>query len=290
MNRRRQLSRNSRMLCNDFYVRELCKVSTVVNSSIGFTQQPIRRAHSLFLNFSKKLVLRQQQLLLLTDVLLTTKKLFVSSLLILTILAFLLYLSTMKRITTREALCYVVLSLLGLLTGSMATAAHQDTRGNAALLVPQASSSSPSPILLPVFGIPRGGASSSKAVSSRSKKKKGSRLNLKERMSDLKSTVEKFTDRTYFSRDLMPQSAEDSEWAAFMKGWLLIALPIPLPLVFVVLILDSTMLSFSMWDESIKRKYIIGLYHGALVFSVLLRELDDKVDFVSRPRLSLIHI
>lgn len=133
--------------------------------------------------------------------------------------------------------------------------------------------------------IPRGGAGN--AVAYRRRKSRSS-LDLKEKMTSFQKAIEVFTDRTYFSKDLMPQSCADSEWAAFVKGWLLIALPIPLPIVFICLFFDSFMLSFSKWDDAIKRKYIIGLYHGVLVFSVVLRELDDKIDFITRPRNVLI--
>jgi hypothetical protein len=114
-------------------------------------------------------------------------------------------------------------------------------------------------------------------------------LGWREKVTDLKGSVEAFTERkTFFSRELMPQSGQDAEWAAFLKAWLLVSLPIPLPLMFLALVAYSTLMSFSLWDESIKRKFIIGLYHGVLVFAVLLREMDEKIEAITRPRQFLI--
>lgn len=137
--------------------------------------------------------------------------------------------------------------------------------------------------------IPRGGASGVK--NGKKRRKYSSFLGWRERVEDTKDSLESFTERkTFFSRELMPQSEQDAEWAAFLKGWLLVSLPIPLPLMFVALVAYSTLMSFSQWDDSIKRKFIIGLYHGVLVFAVLLREMDEKIDAITRPRQLLILI
>jgi hypothetical protein len=114
-------------------------------------------------------------------------------------------------------------------------------------------------------------------------------LGWREKVTELKESMEVFTERkTFFSRELMPQSGQDAEWAAFLKAWLLVSLPIPLPLMFLALVAYSTLMSFSQWDESIKRKFIIGLYHGVLVFAVLLREMNENIEAITRPRQLLI--
>jgi hypothetical protein len=116
-------------------------------------------------------------------------------------------------------------------------------------------------------------------------------LGWREKVTDLKESIEEFTERkTFFSRELMPQSGQDAEWAAFLKAWLLVSLPIPLPLMFLALVAYSTLMSFSQWDDAIKRKFIIGLYHGVLVFAVLLREMNDNIDAITHPRQLLILI
>eukprot|EP00980_Cylindrotheca_fusiformis_P006194 scaffold1325_cov95-Cylindrotheca_fusiformis.AAC.5 len=146
-----------------------------------------------------------------------------------------------------------------------------------------------------VLGIPRGGGSRNGDNKNGKKLRKGSPprsfLGWREKVGSMIEGVEDFTERkTFFSRELMPQSEPDAEWAAFLKGWLLVSLPIPLPLMFVALVAYSTLMSFSQWDDAIKRKFIIGLYHGVLVFAVLLQELHEKVDAVTRPRQMLILI
>jgi hypothetical protein len=134
--------------------------------------------------------------------------------------------------------------------------------------------------------VPRGGATRSNV---RVRSRNRSFLGWREKTAIAKESIIEFTtDRTYFSRDLMPQSMEDAEWAAFLKGWLLIALPIPLPLLFVALAADSTLLHFSTWDDAIKHKYVVGLYHGIFCFAVVLKEMADMEDIFNRPRNVLI--
>eukprot|EP00526_Cylindrotheca_closterium_P024146 CAMPEP_0113610746 /NCGR_PEP_ID=MMETSP0017_2-20120614/5190_1 /TAXON_ID=2856 /ORGANISM="Cylindrotheca closterium" /LENGTH=199 /DNA_ID=CAMNT_0000519653 /DNA_START=105 /DNA_END=704 /DNA_ORIENTATION=+ /assembly_acc=CAM_ASM_000147 len=138
-----------------------------------------------------------------------------------------------------------------------------------------------------VFEIPRGGSNKRGVVPRR----RGGRTNYnsflgwREKVQDMGDSLTEFTERkTFFSTQLMPKSEADAEWAAFLKGWLLVALPIPLPLMFVALVAYSTLMSFSLWDDPIKRKFIIGLYHGVLVFAVLLREMEEKIEEITHPR------
>lgn len=94
----------------------------------------------------------------------------------------------------------------------------------------------------------------------------------------IRDTLENFAEHTYYSKELMPQSVMDAEWAAYLKGWLFVSLPLPLEILFFALVLDSTMMHFSQWDDDIKRKYVLGLYHGVLAFSVILKELSETAD------------
>lgn len=134
--------------------------------------------------------------------------------------------------------------------------------------------------------IPRGGANNNSRLNRRRRPGNyDSFLGWREALADAKASLTSFTERkTFFSTQLMPKSDADAEWAAFLKGWLLVSLPIPLPLMFVALVAYSTLMSFSLWDDSIKRKYIIGLYHGVLVFAVLLREMEEKIEEITHPR------
>jgi hypothetical protein len=118
--------------------------------------------------------------------------------------------------------------------------------------------------------VPRGGAESSPKKSLKDK---------------IQPAIDGYIANTFYSEASIPKSPGDAEWLGFINGWLLVTLPIPLPLLLSALVLNTLILLLSKWNATIKNKYLIGLYHGVTVVSVMLRELEllDK----GQPRIAL---
>lgn len=178
---------------------------------------------------------------------------------------------------TTFPLYFLSLSLLHLLLSCSANAISTHSSG-----IPNIGKN-PSKFRSPL-DIPRGGTGSN-AQRRRRPNDYQSFLGWREKLEELGDNITAFIERkTFFSRELMPRSEADSEWAAFLKGWLLVVLPIPQPLMFLALVAYSTTMSMSLWDDEIKRKYIVGLYHGVFVSAVLLHELHEKIEAIAHPR------
>lgn len=100
----------------------------------------------------------------------------------------------------------------------------------------------------------------------------------------LRPLVTKSIERSHFSKRTEPETEGQAEWIGFLNGWMMVALPIPLPLLVAALALNGGVLLFSQWKEAIKNKYLIGLSHGALVLVVLLREWEAATSKLMFPR------
>ncbi|CAJ1954881.1 unnamed protein product [Cylindrotheca closterium] len=186
--------------------------------------------------------------------------------------------------TTSSLLGLLSILILSFSTTTTATLSHSDS-SSGLVSSPKATIAVSQSLVVPstVLEIPRGG--NKRVVPRRKRSSVKSFLGWRERVQEIGDSLTEFTERkTFFSTQLMPKSEADAEWAAFLKGWLLVALPIPLPLMFVALIAYSTLMSFSLWEDPIKRKFIIGLYHGVLVFAVVLREMEEKIEEITHPR------
>jgi hypothetical protein len=116
----------------------------------------------------------------------------------------------------------------------------------------------------------RGGAQIFKAKPPQSSSPSGK---LGEKLSPL---AEKFVECTLYSKEHQPQSIGHAEWKGFLSGWMLVVLPIPLPILMVAIVLNTILLLKSKWNSIIKRNYLIGFSHGIMVLVILLRELESK--------------
>lgn len=101
----------------------------------------------------------------------------------------------------------------------------------------------------------------------------------------IQPTLDSYISNTFYSEASVPKSPGDAEWLGFISGWLLVTLPIPLPLLLSALVLNTLILLMSKWNSTIKNKYLIGLYHGVTVVSVMLRELELMEQ--GQPRIAL---
>lgn len=136
----------------------------------------------------------------------------------------------------------------------------------------------------------RGGARLLKGKSASVGKPKGRFLPvLGEKISNY---MEKSIERTLYSKENQPESNGHAEWNGFLSGWLLVALPVPLPILVSALSMNALVLVGSKWTDAIKNKYLIGLSHGSMVLLVLLRTLEANTgpnyEGIVSPRVALI--
>ena len=120
------------------------------------------------------------------------------------------------------------------------------------------------------------------ALSLETKAKTPSLTELKSKTSPL---AEKFIENTLYSKENQPESDGQAEWTGFLSGWMLVALPVPLPILVSVLIMNTLILMGSKWDNRVKNKCLIGFAHSVTVLFVLLRELESQISSI-QPKVS----